>query len=138
MLTPGPHHAAHTRDAGIAALQEDARYASVLTPSLLDGIDFTVAGEAPVFCLLFGARDTDGNAKTVPSSRSTAMNEWEILRKWKVPVGALVPAPGSGATMLPWRYQVEHAESGEVKTVAASDEYDIGEKLSEEDFEDAG
>jgi hypothetical protein len=64
------------------------------------------------------------------------MNEWEILRKWKAPAGA--PAGGSGpaAAEPPWRYQVEHTETGEVKTVAASDEYDVGDKLSDDDFED--
>ncbi len=65
------------------------------------------------------------------------MNEWAIIRKWKVPAGA--PAGGSSptATEPPWRYQVEHAETGEVKTVAAWDEYDPGDRLSDADFEDA-
>ena len=64
------------------------------------------------------------------------MNEWEIIRKWKTPAGA--PAGGSGlaAAELQWRYQIEHTESGEVKTVATLDEYDVGDRLSDDDFED--
>jgi|GraSoi_2013_60cm_1033757.scaffolds.fasta_scaffold37795_2 hypothetical protein len=63
------------------------------------------------------------------------MNEWEIIRKWKVPAGA----PAGGSSSQPerqWRYQVEHTESGEVKTVATWDEYDLGDRLSDADFED--
>jgi hypothetical protein len=60
------------------------------------------------------------------------MNEWEIIRKWKAPAGGSGPA----AAELHWHYQIEHTESGEVKTVATLDEYDVGDRLSDHDFED--
>ena len=65
------------------------------------------------------------------------MNEWEIIRKWKAPAGAPAGGPGTAAAAeLQWRYQIEHTESGEVKTVATLDEYDVGDRLSDDDFED--
>jgi hypothetical protein len=43
---------------------------------------------------------------------------------------------GPAAAELQWRYQIEHTETGEVKTVATLDEYDVGDKLSDDDCED--
>jgi hypothetical protein len=64
------------------------------------------------------------------------MNEWAVIQKWKAPADA--PAVGSGpaAAEPQWRYQIEHTETGEVKTVATLDEYDVGDRLSDDDFED--
>jgi hypothetical protein len=65
------------------------------------------------------------------------MNEWVIIRKEKVPAGAPAGGSSSAAAEPRWRYQVEHTETGEIKTVAALDEYDPGDRLSDDDFEDA-
>lgn len=63
------------------------------------------------------------------------MADWEIVEKYQSGSQSIAAIMNPG--MAPdYSYWVKNIETGELKLVKAEDEYELGEKISEGDFEE--
>ena len=67
------------------------------------------------------------------------MSEWKIISKYRDVPGDLAMNVASFGLygllgMKDYIYEIEHEDTGVTKTVIASDEYELGERIAEGDF----
>ncbi|HWM94342.1 MAG TPA: hypothetical protein VN493_26535 [Thermoanaerobaculia bacterium] len=64
------------------------------------------------------------------------MGDWKIKDKSEDPISVVKGVITFGLSDRWYKYDVENVESGERKTVTADDEYELGEKISDGDFDE--
>lgn len=64
------------------------------------------------------------------------MSDWEIVGKRRTSTGVMEIVMSGGLISPGWEYTIRHVESGEEKTVTAQNEHDLGDTISEGDFDD--
>ena len=63
------------------------------------------------------------------------MADWEVLTKYSN-MGQDLQSLFNPGMEKNYMYVIKNVETGEIKTVQATDQYELGEKISDGDFED--